>query len=295
MFLTPSLGYQALWTLYHELHEPLGSTVEELCDQLTSTKLQHYVPILRSSHTARRDAQINAQWDRLTQAGVQMMHPQQAHWRDRFPKSLRKLPPVWFYWGETPNWEAQRVAIVGSRDASDYVLEQTKQLAYQLGEQGVIVVSGFARGVDRSSHQGALHANSSTWGVLPYGITQILQGEWKRKLRGAYAMHPYGMGFVSQFYPYQRWHSACAIQRNRMICALADQIIVMAAQVDRYKQSGSYQTGRMALEMGKPLAVFCPRNDQEQTTGNQQLLRHPRTVGVDEESLALLRRAIMGG
>lgn len=158
------------------------------------------------------------------------------------------------------------VAIVGSRHATPYGLEVAFWLARELALQGVVVISGFARGIDAAAHQGALAAeHGRTVGVLGCGLScDYPKGhrELGERIRARGAL-------VSEF--------PCALRpspgnfpvRNRIIAALAEITIVVEAAA----RSGSLITARLALELGREVLAVPGRITDEQALGVNDLLR----------------------
>lgn len=158
------------------------------------------------------------------------------------------------------------VAIVGSRKATPYGLEIATWLARELAGAGVVVVSGFAKGIDAAAHQGALAAeNGRTVGVLGCGLAyDYPRGHRELGLR----MRQRG-ALISEF--------PCALPptaanfpvRNRIIAALADVVVVVEAAA----RSGSLITARLALELGREVLAVPGRITDEQALGTNDLLR----------------------
>jgi len=194
---------------------------------------------------------------------------------DAYPERLRKklnTPPWLFYHGprRRPLRLLQRpgVAIVGSRNASQLGLQCAEILARKLARRGVNVISGYARGVDRRAHYGALcgalqalRRGGGTTIVLSEGILHFApRGElreinnWEQRTL-----------ILSQFPPTAPWRASQAMARNRLICALADLVIVIEAGPERDvqgKQSGTFHSGRTALDQGIPLFVVEYKTEQ---------------------------------
>ena len=88
-----------------------------------------------------------------------------------YPRLLAELddaPPLLIAKGDLSLLERPLVAIVGARNASAAACRFARGLAHDLGEQGAVVVSGLARGIDSAAHDGAL--DSGTIGVVAGGI-----------------------------------------------------------------------------------------------------------------------------
>ena len=65
------------------------------------------------------------------------------------------------------------MAVVGSRQASNYGLGMAGTIARDLGRAGICVVSGMAQGIDAAAHAGALEGPGSTIAVLSTGIDLV--------------------------------------------------------------------------------------------------------------------------
>ena len=158
------------------------------------------------------------------------------------------------------------VAIVGSRKATPYGLEIAAWLARELAGEGIVVVSGFAKGIDAAAHQGALAAeNGQTVGVLGCGLSfDYPKGHRELGLR----IRQRG-ALVSEF-PCAWPPSAGNFPvRNRIIAALADVVVVVEAAA----RSGSLITARLALELGREVLAVPGRITDEQALGTNDLLR----------------------
>ena len=83
--------------------------------------------------------------------------------------AIASLPVQLYYQGPSLNKLLQlpRVAIVGSRNVSAYGRQVPLRLARELAEQGIVIISGQALGVDALAHQAALQAGGTTLAVLP--------------------------------------------------------------------------------------------------------------------------------
>jgi len=98
----------------------------------------------------------------------------------RYPQNLRKIPDpplVLFYSGTIEEEDSKAIAIVGSRKATPYGREFARNLASQLAQSGLTVISGLARGIDTEAHRGALEAEGRTFGILGSGLDRIYPPE----------------------------------------------------------------------------------------------------------------------
>ena len=100
-----------------------------------------------------------------------------------YPARLATIPgaPKQLYFrGSLPDASRPHVAIVGTRKPTPYGTEVTQQLARQLAERGVVIVSGLALGVDGIAHQAALSARGTTIAVLGGGVDTVYPASHRR-------------------------------------------------------------------------------------------------------------------
>lgn len=173
------------------------------------------------------------------------------------------LPPDIWVIGNIGLLGGMAVGFCGSRKASERGLEVAADCARQLSEAGVIIVSGYASGVDMASHEAALKNGGRTIIVLPEGINHFrikkavkALWDWERIL------------VVSQFSREAIWRADRAMERNKVIVALSRAVIVLEAR----DQGGTLNAGYSALQLGKPLFVALYDDMNGSREGNQRLL-----------------------
>jgi DNA processing protein len=185
----------------------------------------------------------------------------------RYPKSVaeqygRRAPKLWAI-GNIDLLKSIAVGFCGSRNASDKGLSVACDAAEQLAESGVTVVSGNAAGVDLEAHRSALEVGGRTILVIPEGIEHFrirkeLQPvwDWSRVL------------VLSQFEPSAIWKSFRAMERNVLIIALSQAMIVIEAG----EKGGTLNAGFSTLKHDKPLFVAFYENMIDHAKGNSMLL-----------------------
>jgi DNA processing protein len=185
-----------------------------------------------------------------------------------YPDGLRDLPdppPVLFIAGSDLPEVRRTVAMVGSRAASGYGLEQARRLAGDLVRCGLVVVSGLARGIDAAAHRGALAAGGRTVAVIPSGLDAITPRH-HRDLAATIA----GRGtLVSEWASGDPRGPGVFVQRNRLIAALAGATVVVEAA----EGSGALTTARFARRLGRPVLSVPGDIDRETARGCHALLR----------------------
>lgn len=180
-------------------------------------------------------------------------------------KDINYPPPVLFVKGDLIKRYARGIAIVGCRKATAYGRKVASELAASLSSEGVTIISGLARGVDRKAHQGALEGEGGTIGVCGNGLDIVYPPE-NRALSIELETHgsliseyPMGTPPLSRNFP-------C---RNRIISGLASAVVVVEAG----EKSGALITADFALEQGRevfavPGSIFNPAS-----RGSHQLIR----------------------
>jgi DNA processing protein len=155
--------------------------------------------------------------------------------------------PLWID-GDLASLAARAVAIVGTRRMTAYGERVSRELAAACAGAGVVVVSGFAQGIDAAAHRGALDAGGRTVAVLGEGIALFLATLRGRRRPLAPRVRSNG-AFVSQYPPNfcaQPWTFA---KRNATIAALAEAVVVVEAG----EVSGALITASDARRLNRPL------------------------------------------
>ncbi len=136
----------------------------------------------------------------------------------------RTAPPVLFGCGARPLLERGGLAVVGSRDASEDDLAFSEHLGEAVSKQGYSIVSGGARGVDRSAMKGALGSEGTAVAILADSLLRAATSALYRRplLSGDLAL-------VSAVNPEARFNVGNAMARNRYIYCLADAAVVVAS------------------------------------------------------------------
>jgi DNA processing protein len=200
----------------------------------------------------------------------------------QYPLALEAIfdPPVvlWFR-GRPEVFDRPTVAIVGARAATVYARDVSARLGTDLAERGVTVVSGLARGVDVSAHNGALHsiADVCTVAVLGSGIDVMYPAE-HAKIAEAIV----GRGaIVSEFAPGTRPRPEHFPRRNRIISGLSQAIVVVEAS-DR---SGALITADYALDQGRDVLAVPGNVLTGRNRGAHSLLRDGAKIVEDADDI----------
>ena len=162
-----------------------------------------------------------------------------------YPPLLREIPdpPPFLYISGTLDSSEHSLAVVGSRNATDYGLTTTRRLCSDLVGKGLAIVSGMARGIDTAAHEGALMGKGRTIAVLGSGLEQIYPAENRELFQKITENGAVISEFALQSLP-EAHHFP---QRNRIISGLSLGTLVVEAT----RKSGSLITARLAAEQNR--------------------------------------------
>lgn len=182
--------------------------------------------------------------------------------------TMPTAPPALIVRGKRALADRPVVGMVGARNASAAACRFARGLAAELGERGVTVASGLARGIDTAAHQGSLEGG--TIGVIAGGIdiayppeNAMLQ-EQVATLGLLIAEQPPGVEPRARHFPY----------RNRIIAGLAQAVLVVEAA----PQSGSLITARYAGDFGREVLSVPGSPLDPRAQGCNLLIREGATL-----------------
>ncbi len=197
-----------------------------------------------------------------------------------YPMQLRQLydaPPFFFHKGELIADDDRSIAIVGSRNATDYGRATAARIAGELSRHGVTIVSGMAIGVDSTSHWAALEAGGRTIAVLGSGI-DVIYPHNNKKLYNKIA----GQGAViSEFYPGTKPNPGNFPRRNRIIAGLSQGVIVVEAG----EKSGALLTADLALSQNRKLFAVPGNLSSKLSSGTNDLIKSGANVLTSVEDI----------
>lgn len=172
-------------------------------------------------------------------------------------------PPFMVAKGHKHLLEKKTIAIVGARNASANGQRFAREIAARLGEEGFVIASGLARGIDTHAHLGGLE--TGTIAVLGGGIDVYYPKE-NQSLQEKIAEtglllseHPLGTKPQAQHFP----------RRNRIISGLSVGVVVVEAAL----RSGSLITARLALEQGREVFAVPGHPMDPRAKGPNSLIR----------------------
>ncbi len=164
-------------------------------------------------------------------------------------------PAVLYVKGNKKILEEKSIAIVGSRDASESALLFTDNIAKIASKEFKVVVSGFAKGVDKQALDSAINYKGQSIIVLPQGIMTFSSG-----FKNYYRQIVDGDVLVlSTFFPKSPWRPELAMARNPIIYGLADEIFV----AESAEKGGTWSGVIDGLRKGRKIFVRNPEPSEK--------------------------------
>lgn len=177
------------------------------------------------------------------------------HTDDDFPSRLRDIPsPPYglFVKGNLPEETRPAVAVIGSRECSEYGRVMAEYFGGNLAKEGVAVISGMAWGIDGIAQAAALAAGGKSYGILGCGVDITYPAKnmvlYKKLCKD-------GSGLISEYAPGTAAEARRFPPRNRLISGLCDVLIVIEARA----KSGTLITVDMAIDQGRTVMVVPGR------------------------------------
>ena len=190
---------------------------------------------------------------------------------------LTKIPEKLYIKGNLPTSRPPVVAIIGTRRPTPYGREVTHTLATVLAQNGVVVVSGLAAGIDTIAHTATLDAGGITIAVLAQGLHSIYpasnRGLAERITKNGALITEYEMGEEAMKFHF--------LARNRIVSGLADAVIVTEA-ADR---SGTFSTVAHALEQNKEVFAVPGPITSLLSAGPNRLLQQGAHVALSADDV----------
>jgi len=208
---------------------------------------------------------VNKILSSCAETGCRIITFQDSNYPDRL-RNIYDPPPVLYIKGNLPYIDEEAVVgVVGTRNCTPYGIITAESICCKLSEQGIIVATGLARGVDTAATKGALRGGSSTIGVIGSGIDIIYPPENESlfdhvtRAGAVISEYPPGTPAVKTHFP----------MRNRIISGISVGIAVIEAP----KKSGALITASRALEQGRDVFTLPGNVDAVNCEGSNALLR----------------------
>lgn len=190
-----------------------------------------------------------------------------------YPRSLKKnlgkdSPIIIYGKGNMDLLKLNRVAIVGSRKSSQKSLEFTENVSKEAVKNKKVIVSGFAKGVDRQALDSALKYKGQSIVVLPQGIETYKSKTYYQDIVKGNVL------VLSVYHPKAPWSVGLAMDRNKIIYGLAEKIYA----AESANKGGTWEGVLNGLKRGRRIYVRQPESNEKNAN---LLLIQKGATGVD--------------
>lgn len=154
--------------------------------------------------------------------------------------------PVWCV-GDTALIQKRAISIVGTRDVSSNGAARARRLARELSDEGIVVFSGLAKGVDTEALRSAIESGGRVVAVIGTPVDKAYPAENKHLQEVIYREHL----LVSQFHSGQRVFPSHFPERNKLMAALSDATVIIEAG----ETSGTLHQAAECVRLGRWLFI----------------------------------------
>lgn len=171
--------------------------------------------------------------DRWHARAIKVVSRADANYPARLKTRLKdNAPAVLYGCGEWAALDLGGLAVVGSRDVDDGLIQYTLAVGRLAAQARCAIISGGARGIDQAAMRGALEAGGTAVGILADGLEQaVLNRDYRQALLDQRLM------LVSPYDPLAGFNVGNAMQRNKLIYALSDAALVVNSD---YQKGGTW-------------------------------------------------------
>lgn len=164
-----------------------------------------------------------------------------------YPDKLKNMydsPVVLYVKGNYKILNNKAIAIIGSRNCTNYGKQMAQKFAYNLSKQKINIVAGLANGIDTYAHIGTIKAGEKTIAVIGSGLNEIYPYENKKVAEKIIEL---GGAIISEYVIGTKPEKLNFPARNRIISGLSEGVLVVEAR----EKSGTFITVDFALDQGK--------------------------------------------
>jgi DNA processing protein len=260
--LTPGLGP----TKARKLVEHFGSPDAVFRASLTELESANIQAVSAQSLATGKSAELaREEIARASAAGVTVLSGDDPFYPHRL-KEIYDPPIVLYVRGDAELLTKPGIAMVGTRHPTPYGSGMAERLAFDLAAQGLVIISGMARGIDTASHRGAISAKGKTVAVFGTGVDVIYPKENSRLSEQILAL---GGALVSEF-PLGTFAAPQNFPiRNRILSGMSCGVLVVEAA----EYSGTRITARLALEQNRDVFAVPGNVTNKNSWGPNTLIK----------------------
>jgi DNA processing protein len=273
----PGIGanrIRALVTHFGDTQSIINASVREIaaCDGFSKKLASVIVHFYRSSQYEQAVKYSERQLSRLNKSEGKIV----SLWEKSYPELLKKIydpPPFIFYKGTLQETDRYSIAIVGTRNPSEYGISITEKFCEQLSHMGITVVSGLARGIDTVAHTSVVKAGGRTLSVIGSGIDVIYPPEnrslFEKITKNGAVISEYEMGAKPDAVNFPK--------RNRIISGLTLGTIIVETDIG----GGAMITANTALDQNREVFALPGNVNSKKSKGCNMLIREGRAKLVE--------------
>jgi DNA protecting protein DprA len=273
----PRWGYGKINSLIVKFYHEEKITIEDffnLPDPILDSKYQLNSKEINDLQVAKSELPNHAFFaENLFSQGYELIPITSPEYSKTLKKNLKAAhsPALLYVKGNKQILHEKSIAIVGSRAAEGKSLEFTDNIAKLASKDFKVVVSGFAKGVDKQALDSAIKYKGQSIIVLPQGITTFNSGfktYYKQIVDGDVLV-------LSTFHPKAVWSAGLAMARNPIIYGLADEIFVAESS----EKGGTWSGVLDGLRKGRKIFVRKPELNENNAN---MLLLQKGAVAIDD-------------
>ena len=180
-------------------------------------------------------------------------------------------PTLLFYKGDADLNASKIIAIIGTRNHTEYGKQQTEKLIKELSSQNILVVSGMAFGIDAIAHKASYKNGLSTVGVLGHGLDQIYPPDHSNLAKD---MLKHNGGLLTEFRSNTKPDKHNFPTRNRIVAGMSDATIV----IETGEKGGSMITAELANGYNKDVFALPGKVTDHKSAGCNFLIRNNKAM-----------------
>lgn len=218
----------------------------------------------RLTHLLGRGAALALVVEKWERSGLWVISRSDACYPERLKKYLgQTAPPLLYGVGSKELINRGGLVVVGSREHSEEDGDFARRIGEHCAKEGIAIISGAAKGIDREAMSGALESGGWALGVLAEGLARTAtSGQYRTDLVSD------RLTLLSPYDPDSRWFAYAAMDRNKLLYGLGDAALVVASSAET---GGTWAGATEALQHGR-VKVFV-KSTGAMAPGNPRLLR----------------------